>query len=76
MGICVEWKGLFLNKRHSLLDRSGAAGVALVTLWAVEETSDVVEATLFVVETLVEEEGGCGGVCSDGRGVCGGGGGR
>lgn len=45
MGIHVERKGPFLNKRCSLLDHREVAGVGLVTLWAMEETLEVAEAT-------------------------------
>ena len=46
----------FLNKRCNLLDAKEVMEVDLATLWVMEETLEVVEVTMAVVETLVEEE--------------------
>ena len=51
MGIIVKWKRPFLNKRCNLLDHKEVVEVDLATLWVVEETVEVVEVTLAVVET-------------------------
>ncbi|XP_007450863.1 PREDICTED: heterogeneous nuclear ribonucleoprotein A3-like [Lipotes vexillifer] len=53
MGRSLSEKGPFLNKKCSLLDHKEVVEVDLATLWVVEET-------LEVVETLVEEEAGGG----------------
>ncbi|KAK2091773.1 hypothetical protein P7K49_031057 [Saguinus oedipus] len=56
MGIIVKWKRPFLNNRYSLLDHREVVEVDLSILWVTEETLEVVEVILAVVETLVEED--------------------